>query len=503
MKRSSLHLPLHPAVLTVPTNDFRLQESECFTVTLVQDPSGQGRPAAPELDPHPRPHGETRRATPGRTQRFGAAPFIFLVDVLALGTGWLLSGGSVNGFFPALLILTVYMTGGLYRSRLRLSVLGDLPALVGRGLSCSLVVAAAQSLLGEKPRLATAVLSALSILVLGRWFAYSAVRHARRKRWVSHRTLIVGAGRVGTQLFDLLQSHPECGLTPVGALERGIRLDHHPRGLPILGPPEDLANAVRQLNVGVVIVAFGQVRESEMVAFLRTCDRLDCDIFFVPRLFELGAYTASEVVWGIPLVQVRRTVFRPTARVVKRSMDLLLAGIALTVASPMILLAALGVRLEGGPGVIFRQQRIGLDGRPFTMLKLRSLTPGDEQESEERWSIAQEKKVGPVGRFLRRTSIDELPQLLNVLRGDMSIVGPRPERPYFVQEFAGAYPHYMARHRLPSGLTGWAQVNGLRGNTSIEDRARFDNAYIENWSLWLDIKIILLTLSQVFRASEH
>jgi lipopolysaccharide/colanic/teichoic acid biosynthesis glycosyltransferase len=173
------------------------------------------------------------------------------------------------------------------------------------------------------------------------------------------------------------------------------------------------------------------------------------------------------------------------------------------VASPMILLAALGVRLEGGPGVIFRQQRIGLDGRPFTMLKLRSLTPGDEQESEERWSIAQEKKVGPVGRFLRRTSIDELPQLLNVLRGDMSIVGPRPERPYFVREFAGAYPHYMARHRLPSGLTGWAQVNGLRGNTSIEDRARFDNAYIENWSLWLDIKIILLTLSQVFRAGER
>ncbi len=470
-------------------------------MTLTQDPDRRWQEVKPDLGLRRRSH-QLWRAH-GRRQHFGTAPYILLSDALALYVGWLLHGGGAAELLPAPLTLAVFASGGLYRSRLRLSVLDHLPALVGLGLSCFLAVSFAQNRLGEQPRLAAALLPGLLVLAPGRWLAYSAVAHARRRRWVSHRTLIVGAGKVGTQLFDLLQSHPECGLTPIGALESGSRLDHHPEALPILGPPEDLARVVRQLNVGVVIVAFGRVRESEMVGLLRTCDRLGCDMFFVPRLFELGAYAAPEVVWGIPLVRVRRTVFRPAARTVKRSMDLVLAGLTLAVLSPILLLAALAVRLEGGPEVIFRQQRIGLDGRPFMLFKLRSLTPGSEKESAERWSIAEEARVGTVGRFLRRTSLDELPQLINVLKGDMSLVGPRPERPHFVREFADTYPHYMARHRLPAGLTGWAQVNGLRGDTSIEDRARFDNAYIENWSLWLDIKILLLTLLQVVRSAER
>jgi len=439
----------------------------------------------------------------GRRQHFGTGPYIFLTDAMALYVGWLLHGGGVVELLPAPLTLAVFASGGLYRSRLRLSLLDHLPALVGLGMSCFFAVSVAQNRLGEQSRLAAALLPGLFVLALGRWLAYSAIAHARRRRWVSYRTLIVGAGKVGTQLFDLLQSHPECGLTPIGALESGEQLDHHPEALPILGPPEDLARVVGQFHVGVVIVAFGRVREPEMVGLLRTCDRLGCVMFFVPRLFELGAYAAPEVVWGIPLVRVRRTVFRPAARTAKRSMDLVLAGLALAVLSPILLVAALAVRLEGGPEVIFRQERIGLDGRPFTLFKLRSLTPGSEKESAERWSIAEEARVGTFGRFLRRTSLDELPQLINVLKGDMSLVGPRPERPHFVREFAAGYPHYMARHRLPAGLTGWAQVNGLRGDTSIEDRARFDNAYIENWSLWLDIKILLLTLLQVVRSAER
>jgi lipopolysaccharide/colanic/teichoic acid biosynthesis glycosyltransferase len=164
-----------------------------------------------------------------------------------------------------------------------------------------------------------------------------------------------------------------------------------------------------------------------------------------------------------------------------------------------MLACMVAVRLEGGPGVLFRQERVGLDGRPFELLKFRSLRPADEEESQTRWSVASDDRLGPVGRLLRRTSLDELPQLWNVLRGDMTLVGPRPERPHFVAQFSGSTPRYMARHRVPAGLTGWAQVHGLRGDTSIEERARFDNRYIESWSMWSDVKILLRTVASVVR----
>jgi hypothetical protein len=148
---------------------------------------------------------------------------------------------------------------------------------------------------------------------------------------------------------------------------------------------------------------------------------------------------------------------------------------------------------------IFRQERIGLNGRRFEVLKFRSMRPVNEQESQTNWSIAHDNRVGPVGRFIRKTSIDELPQLWNILRGEMTVVGPRPERPFFVEQFSAEHPEYAMRHRVPVGLTGLAQVSGLRGDTSISDRARFDNYYVENWSLWLDVKVVLRTAAEVFR----
>ena len=163
-----------------------------------------------------------------------------------------------------------------------------------------------------------------------------------------------------------------------------------------------------------------------------------------------------------------------------------------------MLACAIAVRLEGGPGVIFRQERVGLDGRPVTILKFRSLTPIDDSDSATTWNIAYDARLGPVGRLIRKTSLDELPQLWNVLTGQLSLVGPRPERPHFVQQFTQSVPGYSSRHRVPAGLTGWAQVHGLRGDTSIEERAIFDNCYVENWSLWGDIKIILRTIQHVF-----
>jgi lipopolysaccharide/colanic/teichoic acid biosynthesis glycosyltransferase len=158
------------------------------------------------------------------------------------------------------------------------------------------------------------------------------------------------------------------------------------------------------------------------------------------------------------------------------------------------------VRVETGPGVIFRQQRVGQDGKVFECLKFRSMRPDSNDEAATRWSIARDDRVGPIGRFLRRTSLDELPQLWNIIRGDMTMVGPRPERPHFVDQFSAQHHRYADRHRMRAGLTGLAQVSGLRGNTSIAERARYDNYYIENWSLWLDAKIMLRTFAEVLLA---
>ncbi|WP_237550900.1 sugar transferase, partial [Streptomyces sp. SID5614] len=203
--------------------------------------------------------------------------------------------------------------------------------------------------------------------------------------------------------------------------------------------------------------------------------------------------------WGFIAQPLRDGTDRPLGHGVKRAMDAVLAAVGLVLAAPVMAVCALAVRLSDGPGVIFRQERVGRHGRPFVLLKFRTLRPADVQESATRWNVASDGRLSGVGRMLRRTSLDELPQLWNVLRGDMSMVGPRPERPFFVAQFSRAHPGYQARHRMPVGITGLAQVNGLRGDTSIEERARFDNHYIETWSLWQDACVLARTAGSVFR----
>jgi exopolysaccharide biosynthesis polyprenyl glycosylphosphotransferase len=224
-------------------------------------------------------------------------------------------------------------------------------------------------------------------------------------------------------------------------------------------------------------------------------------MFILPRLYQVTHVGDDmDALGDMPLIRLRRAAYRSWGWRWKRLFDVAGSLAAIALLSPILLACAIVVRLEGGPGVIFRQERVGVDGRLFELLKFRSLRPVNELESQTNWNIAHDSRVSVVGRTLRRYSLDELPQLFNILRGDMSLVGPRPERPYFVAEFDRLYGDYGARHRVPCGLTGWAQVHGLRGNTSIEDRARFDNFYIENWSLWLDLKILLLTVVSVFKS---
>jgi exopolysaccharide biosynthesis polyprenyl glycosylphosphotransferase len=402
-----------------------------------------------------------------------------------------------------ILVLVLFQTGGLYRPRLSLSVLDDAPDILGRALAAgalAMVLGGLNDGTAGTARLVTCALFGVLSLV-GRAIAYGAIRQARRRGRLRQRALILGAGTVSGTLATTLALHPEYGLHPEGMLDDDPLLGEDERSVPVLGGYEALTDAVLEHAVDVVIVTFGSLREPQIVPLLRACDRLACEIFFVPRLFEVHTVTKdTEVLWGLPVVRLRRSAFRTQSWTAKRASDVFLSGLLLVVLAPVLLVCACLSRWQTGC-VLFRQTRVGLNGRPFTLLKFCSLRPAGDGEASSRWNIGEDPRLGPWGKVLRRSSLDELPQLWNVLRGDMSLVGPRPERPYFVDEFTRQFPWYMARHRVPVGLTGWAQVHGLRGDTSISDRARFDNFYIENWSMWGDVKILLRTAGQVLRAA--
>jgi len=389
---------------------------------------------------------------------------------------------------------------GLYGRRIALSVLDDVPALAAGVLIAFAPVTILGLALGTVTAPVALAMAAgmLGGVILARSVAYATILRLRVSRRINYPTLMIGAGPVATALTHRIQAHPESGLRLVGTVG-GLSGVAGP--LPLLGDAGDLARVVAERHVTDVVVGHGGMPSADLVDVLRTCDRLDVEIFVVPRLFEMHSLRGGDDhVWGVPLVRVRRSAHRVFTWRVKRLLDIVMSAVGLVALAPVLLAVALAVRLEVGPGVIFRQVRVGLDGRPFEVMKfrsMRSLPPGIEGP----WAVTSSDGIGKVGRLIRRYSLDELPQLFNVLRGDMSIVGPRPERPEYVQQFSTAVPGYGHRHRVPVGLTGLAAVNGLRGDTSIEDRAHFDNWYIENWSLWFDVKIIVRTLFAVVRGT--
>jgi exopolysaccharide biosynthesis polyprenyl glycosylphosphotransferase len=437
--------------------------------------------------------------------RYGVTPYLVIADGLA----FLVAVMAVQPYSISLwallpVIMVLYASGGLFRSRLTLSVLDDMPSLAGRAFVAAAVLTWLEALFSHlyvSEMLRCAAIFAVTV-VTARLAMYSLVRTVRSRRISAHPTLILGAGRIGGQIADFLKEHSDYGLVPVGFLDGHPLLRPSDCDVPVIGRPADLAAVIKEHEIQDVIVAFSNIRESEMVDVIRTCDKLDCEIFFVPRLFELGsALRDLDHVWGVPLVRMKRAAFRTFSWRLKRLLDISLAAVAMVLLSPVMAICAIAVRLDTGRGILFKQERVGLDGRPFNLLKFRSMRPATHDESATRWSIALDDRLGHAGRILRKTSLDELPQLWNVMRGQMSIVGPRPERPHFVEQFTSEFPAYLARHRVPSGLTGMSQVYGLRGDTSIEDRARLDNYYIEHWSLWADLKIMLRTPGAVLRGT--
>jgi exopolysaccharide biosynthesis polyprenyl glycosylphosphotransferase len=400
----------------------------------------------------------------------------------------------------AVLATLLLSGGGRYRARLHLSVLDELPTILTRMLTATAAVASVILYLHQRDSvidfLQTAC-QATALVVVGRIMTTRLIGFARRRGIVRYPTVLLGGGPLAAELAKILELHPNYGHKVVGFVDDG---DIFPaqQYLPHLGSLADLDIAVATTGADTLLVADGNFEERALIDAVRTETCQAADLLVVPRMHHFHTQTGmAEHIGSIPVMRIRNPNLHGPSRMIKRAFDIAVALTATLILSPVLVAAALAVRLEGGPGVIFRQMRVGRDGKHFELLKFRSMRPADEDESQTQWCVATDTRVGVVGRFLRCTSIDELPQLWNILRGDMTLVGPRPERPHFVELFSAQFDRYAHRHRVQAGLTGFAQVSGLRGDTSIADRARYDNFYIENWSLWLDIKIILRTFREV------
>jgi Undecaprenyl-phosphate glucose phosphotransferase len=310
------------------------------------------------------------------------------------------------------------------------------------------------------------------------------------------RVLIVGAGELGRQIADKLIDHPASGMKPSGfADDDAGKHAFRYRDLPVLGTTRELRELLERHQIDTVFLALPVSAYKTMLRILKDVGNEMVDLRVIPDLFQYVTFKAGvEDFDGMPVINLSQVPLDGWNSLVKRTVDVVLSAgglVALAVLYPFI---ALAIWLEDRGPIFYTQERMGLDGRVFKIIKFRSMNVDAEDETGARWAVEEDPRRTLVGAFLRRTSLDELPQLINVFRGDMSLVGPRPERPEFVKEFKEKFPQYMLRHRVRAGITGWAQIHGWRGNTSLSKRIEYDLYYIENWSLELDMKILWLTL---------
>jgi len=329
------------------------------------------------------------------------------------------------------------------------------------------------------------------------------MREVFERRWRSgvglRRILIAGSGELGRLVADKIIEHREFGYEIVGFVDDrpGDHLGY--RGLPVLGTTDETTEIAAREQIDHLYVALPPEQHLKMLDLLDATTRECIDVKVVPDLLQVIALKAR--LWdldGVPVIDVNDIPLQGLNAIVKRVLDIVISGIALLILAIPLGIIALLVRITSKGPALFRQERMGLDGRAFSIVKFRSMVDDAERDSGPVWTMENDTRVTQLGKFLRKSNIDELPQLWNVLRGDMSIVGPRPERPHFVAQFKHRIPQYMLRHKVKAGMTGWAQVNGWRGNTELEKRIEYDLYYIENWSVRLDMKIIWLTIVKGF-----
>jgi len=345
----------------------------------------------------------------------------------------------------------------------------------------------------------------LVFTIVGRSIIRSVLRRIRLSGHNLQRILVLGAGALGKEVTRKLQEHRELGLDVVGFLDddpgkAGCTFSD----VPVLGSLGDLEQVIAELGIDQIYIALPLEAHKKMLRILRSVGQECVEVRLVPDILQYATLKATlEDLDGTPVINLSEVPLQGWSSLVKRSMDIAISLVSITLLLPFLPIAALAIWLEDHGPIFYRQERMGLDGRSFMMLKFRSMRVNAESSTGPVWAIKGDPRRTGVGSFLRHWSLDELPQLWNVLKGEMSIIGPRPERPAFVREFKHRIPQYMLRHRVKAGITGWAQVHGWRGNTSIRKRIQYDLYYIENWSIKLDLKILWMTFRHGLRHNAY
>ncbi|ULL19024.1 undecaprenyl-phosphate glucose phosphotransferase [Paenibacillus sp. H1-7] len=335
-----------------------------------------------------------------------------------------------------------------------------------------------------------------------RYLVKMMLKNYREKGYNKQFVLILGAGTLGRNFHNNLMQYPELGYDVVGFLDD--YQEKHDNGIgsykPIIGKVDDLENILSEVLVDEVIIALPLNAHYKFGKIINVCEKFGVKALIIPDFYSfLPSRPFFDNFAGMPLINVRDIPLDELRnRFFKRSFDIVFSLMAILITAPLLILISIGIRLSSPGPVIFKQERVGLNRRTFMMYKFRSMRVQSEESSNTNWTIENDPRKTKFGSFLRKTSLDELPQFFNVLFGHMSVVGPRPERPYFVEQFKEEIPKYMVKHHIRPGITGWAQSNGLRGDTSIEDRIKHDIFYIENWSFLFDIKIIIKTIINGF-----
>ena len=352
-----------------------------------------------------------------------------------------------------------------------------------------------------------ALYAALSpiLITAGRFGVRSLLRRGRLSGLSRQRILVVGAGALGKEITQKLQDHRDFGLEVVGFLDDDPgKAERKILGYPVLGGLQDLNEVLAEHRIDQVLIALPLEAHKKMLRILRSVGQECVDVKLVPDILQFATISASlEDLDGTPVINLSQVPLQGWSTLIKRSIDVAISAGAIAGLSPFLPIIAAAIWLEDRGPILYQQERMGLDGKTFNILKFRSMRVNAESTTGPVWAIKDDPRRTHLGSWLRRWSIDELPQLWNVLVGDMSIIGPRPERPAFVHEFKHRIPQYMLRHRVKAGITGWAQVHGWRGNTSIKKRIDYDLYYIQNWSLKLDLKILWMTLRHGLRHNAY
>lgn len=404
----------------------------------------------------------------------------------------------------ALVMVMVFFFYRLYHRARFLSALDQFYTIFGAASVGSLIAIAISTIFFKNqldyPRLMMIYTWLLTIIftTVGRALQSRFQLRLQARRWGEENILIVGAGEIGRMVLQKIQRTPGLGYQVAGFVDDDLTMTEI-QGLPILGNTPALPELIERYHIHEVIIAMPEASHQQLLKIISKCDRAKVAIKVFPDVFQI---MASEIsigdLGGLPLLTVRDIALRGWRLTLKRMVDVAGSALALVFFSPVMMLIAMLIKLDSAGAVFFSQERMGLDGRQFMMLKFRSMRSNAEAQTGAVWTTEDDNRRTRLGTFLRKFSIDEFPQFINVLLGEMSLVGPRPERPVFVEEFKKTIPRYMDRHREKAGMTGWAQVNGLRGNTSIAERTKYDLWYIENWSLALDFRIMLRTVVSIF-----